>query len=55
MNEQKIKCNVENCKFNDSYNNLCNLNEIKVSCSCRGCNCHDVKETVCSSFKESEE
>lgn len=49
MKNQKIKCNVESCDF-QNYD-CCTLKEIQVGCSC-GCNdaTHD-KETLCKSFK----
>ena len=49
MKNQKIKCNVESCDFQDC--DCCTLKEIQVDCSC-GCNdaTHD-KETLCKSFK----
>ena len=53
IKNQKIKCNVESCDFNDCKSNLCNLKEIEVSCDC-GCNNDKVKEktkTICKSFK----
>lgn len=54
MKNQKIKCDVENCKYNNCDACECTLDEIEVSCSCNGCDCHKVKETICSSFKEKE-
>lgn len=56
--EQKISCNVESCKHQETETGCCNLKEIKVSCTC---DCNDAKEkdvTVCESFecsKKSEE
>ena len=47
---KSIKCDVENCKYNDSSCNYCTLNEIKVSSSCN--NCGNKKETICDSFKK---
>lgn len=47
---QKIKCDVDSCCYNDIDHSLCNLQEIKV-CSC---NCNDVScksETICDSFE----
>jgi len=46
---QKIKCEVDSCKYNDSCKN-CSLDEIKVSCNCGNPNCKD--ETICDSFEE---
>lgn len=49
--EQKIKCNVENCKHCDCEEKVCKLKEIKVcNCGCdEACECD---ETMCGSFKE---
>lgn len=47
---QKIKCNVTNCKYNNTKNCECNLDEIKVSCDCESCNCKHKSSTVCNSF-----
>ena len=41
---QIIKCNVNNCKFNDDIDSLCTLKEIYVSCTCN--------KEVCDYFKE---
>ncbi len=54
MANQNIKCDVTNCKFNNSDTNECNLEEIDVSCTCDKCNCNTKKETICNSFKEKE-
>ena len=54
LKNQKIKCDVENCKFNNAEKCECNLEEIEVSCECDGCDCHKTKETICSSFEENE-
>ena len=40
MANQNIKCDVTNCKFNNSDTNKCN--------------CNTKKETICNSFKEKE-
>ena len=52
MKDQKIKCDVTNCKYNDASRKLCDLSEIEVSCSCDACDCHSNRETICASFKE---
>lgn len=49
---QKIKCNVTNCEYNNDANYLCKLDEINVSCTCNQCDCKKKKETICDSFKE---
>ena len=51
-NNQPIKCNVNNCKFNDEIDSLCTLKEIDVSCTCNKEECKNKKETICDSFKE---
>ena len=51
-NDNKIKCDVETCKHNDSKQ--CNLDNVKISCNC-GCNeCNCVDDTICESFEEKE-
>lgn len=48
-NNQKIKCNVESCKFQDC--DCCTLKEIQVGCNC---GCHEAtedQETLCRSFQ----
>ncbi len=49
---QKIKCNVESCKYNNEKNCLCNLDSIDVTCTCNKCECKNKVETICNSFKE---
>jgi len=49
---QKIKCEVKSCKFNNEIEYLCTLKEIDVSCTCNKNNCKDKIETICNSFKE---
>ena len=51
---QKIKCNVTNCKYNNVKNCECDLNEIKVSCDCKACDCQDKAETICDGFQANE-
>lgn len=48
-NEQKIKCNVESCKFQDCH--CCTLDEIEVGCSCNSEKATQKKETLCKSFE----
>ena len=55
MKNQKIKCNVNSCDFNDINCDECTLKQIKVSCSCNNHNVHEKSETICSSFKNSKE
>lgn len=50
MANQKIKCDVENCKYNDLSDEMCQLDEIKVSCDCNN-NEADRKDTICKSFE----
>lgn len=49
---QKIKCNVESCKYNNEKDCLCNLDSIDVTCTCNKCECKNKVETICNSFKE---
>lgn len=53
--KQKIKCDVDSCKHQNSDDKVCELDEIKVSCTCNNdeCECND--ETVCESFDSIEE
>lgn len=48
-NNQKIKCNVEACKFQDCH--CCTLNEIEVGCSCNSEDATQKMETLCKSFE----
>lgn len=45
---QKIKCNVESCMFQN--NNYCQLKEIQVD-NCESHDANTIKETACKSFK----
>lgn len=48
---QKIKCNVCSCAYNNELTNACNLKEIKV-CYCPGCeNGNSKDESMCDSYK----
>ena len=54
---QKIKCNVESCKFQNSENKECELEEIQVN-NDHHCSCDEVtenKETQCASFECSQD
>lgn len=46
---QKIKCNVESCKFQNDA--CCTLKEIQVGCSCGCTEATNDQETLCKSFK----
>lgn len=50
MSNQNIKCDVENCKFNDNNTETCELDEIKVSCDCNN-NDAEKENTICKSFE----
>lgn len=50
MSKQNIKCDVENCKFNDNSTEMCELDEIKVSCDCNN-NEAEKENTICNSFE----
>lgn len=50
-NDQKIKCHVESCKYQDCCDHCCTLKEIEVSCTCGANDATDKKETICKSFK----
>ena len=48
---QKIKCTVESCSFNNFDNNLCQLNQIEVK-ACPGCFSRTPQdESMCGSYK----
>lgn len=51
-NNQTIKCNVFECKFNNKNDSCCCLNEINV-CECKPCN--KKENTMCNSFKVKED
>lgn len=51
---QRIKCNVCNCKYNNDEEYLCTLKEIDVSCTCNKEECINKKETICNSFQQKE-
>lgn len=50
--KQKIKCDVETCKYQDCNDGICVLDSIKVSCSCNKDNCTCTDQTICKSFCE---
>ena len=52
INNQKIKCDVESCKYNDCGKKLCCLDKINVSCTCDCDSCNSKIETICDSFEE---
>ncbi len=46
---QKIKCKVESCKFQNDDN--CTLKEIQVGCDCNNKDATKNQETLCRSFE----
>ncbi len=52
-NDQKIKCDVETCKYNNCQKNCCTLEEILVSCDCDDPSCQ--RDTICGSFEKEKE
>lgn len=52
---EKIRCDVESCKYNNNEENYCELDSIQVSCTCDECECDDCNETICASFECDEE
>ncbi len=48
-NNQKIKCHVSSCQYQDC--NCCTLTEIQVGCSDQCQNATNQERTVCKSFK----
>lgn len=51
----KIKCDVESCEHNNCDEGYCELDEIKVGCTCDNDECEATEETVCESFKSSDD
>lgn len=51
--ETKVKCEVENCKHNESK--CCDLDELDISCICDKEYCKDKKETLCKSFEKNDD
>ena len=47
--EIKVKCEVENCKYNED--NLCDLDELEISCIGNKGTCKEKEETICKSFE----
>lgn len=48
---QKIKCKVNSCMYNDETSQLCELEEIWV-CPCKNCNNGKPEdESMCDSYK----
>lgn len=47
-NNQKIKCSVDSCKYNDCNCNMCTLKEIKIACDCKFAEEKD--DTICDSY-----
>lgn len=46
---QKIKCTVESCKYNNQEQNMCTLPKIEVR-PVNNCNTENSDETLCSSY-----
>lgn len=53
--KDKIKCDVESCKHNNPDEEVCELDSIKVTCTCNNDECECSENTVCDSFKCSED
>ncbi len=47
----KIKCDVNTCTYNNKDNKCCELDSIKISCTCNNDNCDCCEETICQSFE----
>ena len=52
-NSNKINCDVENCNYNNSKKNICNLNSIKITSTSNNNLSLDKSETLCKSFENS--
>ena len=50
-----IKCDVEECKYNDIKEERCSLDEIKVTSSSDNNECVDTEDTSCDSFETEED
>lgn len=48
--DTKVKCNVDSCKYNKSYN--CNLDVLNISCTCNNHDCSNKTETICNNFSK---
>ena len=50
-NNQKIKCTVESCSFNNCDNHICELKQIEVK-ACSGCfTGRPQDESMCGNYK----
>lgn len=49
--KQKIKCDVESCKYQDDKDCCCTLGEIKVGCDCGCREAAEESATICRSFE----
>lgn len=48
---QKIKCNVASCKYNNETSKMCELEEIMVA-ACPGCETGNAEdESMCDSYR----
>ena len=48
MEKQTIKCDVRECKYNETKNQECTLNKIEIS------GAYDKFDTFCNSFEEAQ-
>ena len=53
-NNEHIKCDVENCKYQNNDDNYCTLDEIKVTCSTNDEDCSK-DNTMCDSYESIDE
>ena len=51
---QKIKCTVGTCKYNNAEQNMCNLEGIEVKPT-NNCNTKKADESMCASYKNEKE
>lgn len=51
---QKIKCTVGSCKYNNVENSMCNLDKIEVK-PINNCNTKKTDESMCASYDYGEE
>lgn len=47
-NKSLVKCDVDNCKYNDSNN--CSLDTLNISYLSKKHNCTNKSETICNNF-----
>lgn len=49
-NKSLVKCDVDNCKYNNSNN--CSLDTLNISYLSKKHNCTNKSETICNNFSQ---